>query len=335
MQETNQNFDGFSAALIAWQKKYGRHGLPWMVKDPYKRWLSEVMLQQTQVSVVCEYFGRFIAAYPTLPDLAKATEEDVMRLWAGLGYYSRARNLLKCAKTIDAKYGGKFPTTREELMTLPGIGKSTAGAIASFSFGSATPILDGNVRRIFARLLTMKDPVEKASSQKTLWALAEKLVPKKNTGIYNQALMDLGASLCSRTQPQCKDCPIRKWCKAALQGNPAKYPVRLKTQAKPTRDIAMVLYLKGDKLWLTKREKKAVWQGLWSLPEVDFVNAIPVAHFHHAFSHYEIEVNLYAKELNQNEEPEGNGKWISWSEVEAEALPSPVRRVLLQIRSRI
>lgn len=335
MQETKQNFDGFSDALISWQKSYGRHGLAWQVKDPYKRWLSEVMLQQTQVSVVSEYFDRFIAAYPTLSDLANASEEDVMRLWAGLGYYSRARNLLKCAKTIATQYGGKFPRTREKLMALPGIGKSTAGAIASFSFGKATPILDGNVRRIFARLIALKDPVEKASSQKTLWALAETLVPAKNAGIYNQALMDVGASLCSRTQPSCKDCPIRLWCKASLQGNPTEYPVRRKTHAKPVRDIAMVLYLKGEKLWLTKREKKAVWQGLWSLPEVAFVTGVPIAHFHHAFSHYEIDVDLYAKELTRNEEPEGNGKWISWFEVETEALPSPVRRVLLQVRSRM
>ncbi len=335
MQKAKQNFDGFSAALIAWQKRFGRQGLAWMVKDPYKRCLSEVMLQQTQVSVVCEYFDRFIATYPTLSDLAKATEEDVMRLWAGLGYYSRARNLLKCAKTIATEYDGKFPQTREELMALPGIGKSTAGAIASFSFGAATPILDGNVRRIFARLLALKEPVEKASSQKTLWALAEELVPEKNAGVYNQALMDLGSSLCTRTQPRCKDCPIRAWCNANREGNPVEYPVRLKTHRKPIRDIAMILYLKDDKLWLAKREKKAVWQGLWSLPEVAFVDGIPITHFHHAFSHYEIEVNLYAKELTQNEEPEGNGKWVSWSEVETEALPSPVRRALLQIRGTV
>ena len=220
-------------------------------------------------------------------------------------------------------------------MTLPGIGKSTAGAIASFSFGAATPILDGNVRRIFSRLIALKDPVEKSSSQKTLWALAEHLVPERNAGIYNQALMDLGASLCSRTRPQCQDCPIRQWCKAGLKGNPAEYPVRLRAPAKPIRDIAMILYVRGDKLWLTRREEKAVWQGLWSLPEVAFVDSVPVAHFHHAFSHYEIEVALYAKELTQNENPEGNGKWISWFEVETEALPSPVRRVLLQIRGRI
>ena len=173
------DFTGFSQALIRWQKSSGRHNLPWQVTDPYRRWLSEIMLQQTQVSVVADYFARFIAAYPTLKDLAQADEDDVMRLWAGLGYYSRARNLLACAKVLVRDWGGVFPQHVKDLMTLPGIGQSTAGAVASFSFDAQAPIMDGNVKRVFARVLALATPLEVAATQKTLWEFAQARVPQR------------------------------------------------------------------------------------------------------------------------------------------------------------
>ena len=302
-----------------------------MVKDAYKRWLSEVMLQQTQVPVVSEYFKRFIVAFPTLSSLAEANEEDVMRLWAGLGYYSRARNLLACAKKIESNFGGNFPKSREELMRLPGIGKSTAGAIASFAFDAATPILDGNVRRVFSRLIALKEPVDSTSSLETLWALAEELVPQKNAGTYNQALMDIGSGICTRTHPHCEKCPVCAWCKAHKLGKETLYPVRTKKTPKPTREKAMKLYLQGDALWVVKRVGKGVWRGLWSLPEFDSLEGPPIANFQHDFTHYRLQAKIYAETLPAGVSPAGAGKWLPWTEVEGEALPSPIKRVLLQI----
>lgn len=331
MRKKSQNFAGFAAALLTWQPIYGRQGLPWMVKNAYKRWLSEVMLQQTQVPVVSEYFKRFIAAFPTLSSLAKASEEDVMRLWAGLGYYSRARNLLACAKKIEADFGGNFPKTREELMQLPGVGKSTAGAIASFSFDAATPILDGNVRRVFSRLIALKDPVDSASSLKTLWALAEELIPEKDAGTYNQALMDIGSGICTRTHPHCEKCPVCAWCEAHRLGKTEFYPVRTKKTPKPVRQKAMKLYLQGDALWVVKRTEKGVWRGLWSLPEFDSLEGLPVASFQHDFTHYRLQAKVYRETLPTRVNPEGPGKWLPWTEVESEALPSPIKRLLLRL----
>ena len=302
-----------------------------MVKDAYKRWLSEVMLQQTQVPVVSEYFKRFIAAFPTLSSLAKANEEDVMRLWAGLGYYSRARNLLACAKKIESNFGGNFPKSREELMRLPGIGKSTAGAIASFAFDAATPILDGNVRRVFSRLIALKESVDSTSSLETLWALAEELVPQKNAGTYNQALMDIGSGICTRTHPHCEKCPVCAWCKAHKLGKETLYPVRTKKTPKPTHEKAMKLYLQGDALWVVKRVGKGVWRGLWSLPEFNSLEGLPIANFQHDFTHYRLQAKIYAETLPAGVSPAGAGKWLPWTEVEGEALPSPIKRVLLQI----
>ena len=207
----------FAEALIRWQKQFGRHQLPWQTEDPYARWLSEVMLQQTQVVTVTTYFERFIKRFPTVSDLAQASEDEVMALWAGLGYYSRARNLHKAAKLLVSQYGGTFPKTRQEWEALPGIGRSTAAAIVAFSFGQKETILDGNVKRVLARYFGIEHPLDGARATKDLWALAEELLPDHDIGAYIQGLMDLGATVCTRN-PSCTICPFCQSCKANQLG---------------------------------------------------------------------------------------------------------------------
>ena len=329
---TALNFKGFASALIQWQKAFGRHNLPWQVKDPYRRWISEIMLQQTQVGVVTDYFARFTKAFPTLEALSQSTEEDVMRLWAGLGYYSRARNLHSCAKKLVQEWGGKFPMRVKDLMTLPGIGRSTAGAIASFSYDAPEPILDGNVKRVFARVLALNEVLETSATQKRLWDFATERVPKKEPGIYNQALMDIGSLVCTKTHPHCDNCPIRAWCKAFEQRNPLCYPVRKEKREKPEKETCMLVFTHGTKLWLTKRENSGVWRGLWSLPEKASFSGEPVTTFCHTFSHYRLNARVYEIPWPDIEKNPGKGKWVEWSDIENEALAAPVKRVLLAWR---
>jgi len=329
MKKNDTRFEGLAKALVRWQKRFGRQGLPWMCKDPYRRWLSEVMLQQTQVSVVIDYFNRFLKAYPTLHDLAQADEESVMRLWAGLGYYSRARNLLRCAQTVEQQYGGRFPKDIDALCALPGIGRSTAGAIASFSFGQRTPILDGNVKRVFSRLLALTAPLGSATAENHLWTLAEQLVPEKDAGPYNQALMDIGATLCTRTHPRCDACPLCPWCKACHQGAQERFPVRKKHASKPTRTAIMLLIRKGDSVWLTKRTKPGVWRGLWSLPEAETHSGDSLLAFRHEFTHFRLEASVCGLVWERQDDPPGPGRWHLWEEALQQALPAPVKRVLL------
>ena len=225
------NSEEFARRLCSWQREKGRQNLPWFTSDPYRRWLSEIMLQQTQVSVVRDYFSRFLQAFPTVDDLAEASEEDVMRLWAGLGYYSRARNLHKAAKEIAA--AGRFPQTRAAWEKLPGVGSSTAAALASFCNGEVAAVCDGNVKRVLARIFALSAPINQSKTAKLLQQRAEALVSRTDPGCYNQAMMDLGAMLCTRTTPKCEQCPVGEFCKASRQGNPLDYPV--KAPAKPRR----------------------------------------------------------------------------------------------------
>ena len=324
----------FAERLVAWQIRFGRHGLPWMTEDPYRRWLSEVMLQQTQVSVVVEYFERFLKAFPSVQALSAASEEDVMRLWAGLGYYSRARNLHACAKRVVAEHAGAFPRSVEQLERLPGIGRSTAGAIASFCFQIPAPILDGNVRRVFARLVCLPEPVDSAKAVKMLWAMAEECVSRREPGIYNQALMDLGAMVCTRSSPHCEKCPVRSFCKAHEQGQTDRYPVPKVKKPLPLIERSMILYRVGDRVLLVHREGKGVWRGLWSLPEADEIppNAQMVGEFSHRFTHYALHARVFSVPVGRRTAPEiPDGRWVSRQEMQTEAIPTPVRRFLLPL----
>lgn len=266
----------FAQTLVRWQKQHGRHHLPWQhTGDAYKTWLSEIMLQQTQVSTVLAYYNRFLEAYPCVADLAAAPEEAVMQLWAGLGYYSRARNLHACAKQVVARFGGQFPADPQALETLPGIGRSTAGAIASLAYGVCVPILDGNVKRVFCRYHGVHGYPEQSAVKKILWEIAVAHVPALEPGIYNQALMDLGATCCLPRNPNCSVCPLRTDCVALKTGTVALLPTPKPKKLRP--ELHFVSLLIGNwhnQVLLELQDQKGIWQELWIPPCVS-VHAQP------------------------------------------------------------
>lgn len=325
-----ENAAAFAENVVTWQKAYGRQELPWMVKDAYCRWVSEIMLQQTQVVTVKAYYGRFTAAFPDVKALAAASEDDVMRLWAGLGYYSRARNLHACAKVVAARYGGEFPRTPEALAELPGIGRSTAAAIASAAYGVVAPILDGNVKRVLTRVLADPTPLGTSASEKRLWTAADTLVSRTDPGTYNQGMMDLGNLVCTRTQPKCAECPIRVFCAAQAAGRATDFPVKKPKAPKPVREADMTVYADMNGVWLEKRCGAGVWKGLWSLPEVRGEGSSPADGFVHDFSHYRLSAHVWRvegappaayRELVEMRQ-------VPWEDVAAEAVPTPVKTFL-------
>jgi len=269
----------FSADLIRWQQQHGRHTLPWQnTRDAYRIWLSEIMLQQTQVSAVLGYFARFLERFPTLASLAEAPVEDVMAQWSGLGYYTRARNLHKCAQRVVAEYGGVFPSDPALLAELPGIGRSTAAAIAAFSCGRRAAIMDGNVKRVFARVFGIDTYPGERRTEQAMWARAEALLPEAGAepGIesYTQGLMDMGATLCTRSSPDCTRCPMQPRCVAFATGRVKDLPVRKPKKAVPEKAATMLLIVDGDAVLLEQRPASGIWGGLLSLPELDGHNAI-------------------------------------------------------------
>lgn len=260
----------FSAALIAWQKQHGRHSLPWQnTSDAYRVWLSEIMLQQTQVTAVIPYYLRFLENFPTVHDLAAAPVEDVMALWAGLGYYTRARNLHQCAKQVVEKYQGIFPSDPQLLQALPGIGRSTAAAVAAFSYGTVAAILDGNVKRVFARVFGINAYPGLKPVEDDLWLRAEALLPKTGIAAYTQGLMDLGATLCTRSKPDCLRCPFQQRCVAFAEGRTAELPVRKPKSKQKEKHVTMLLLEHQGEVLLEQRPMTGIWGGLVSLPELD------------------------------------------------------------------
>lgn len=271
LQEASPYYDpSFSNAVIAWQKQHGRHSLPWQqTSDAYRVWLSEIMLQQTQVATVIPYYQRFLESFPTVHDLAAAPSEQVMALWAGLGYYTRARNLHQCAKQVVEKFKGNFPSDPLLLQELPGIGRSTAAAVAAFSFGTLAAILDGNVKRVFARVFGIEGFPGAKAVEDDLWLRANALLPKQDIQSYTQGLMDLGATLCTRSSPACQRCPLQQSCIAHQTQRTAELPVRKpKREQKEKHAVLLVLEHEGDIL-LEQRPDSGIWGGLLSLPELD------------------------------------------------------------------
>ena len=262
----------FAGHIVRWQQSHGRNSLPWQnTRDPYRVWLSEIMLQQTQVATVLAYYGRFIQRFPAVGDLAAASEDEVMALWSGLGYYSRARNLHRCAQQVMALHGGQFPETAAQLQTLPGIGRSTAAAIASFCFGERVAILDGNVKRVLTRVLGFAGDLAQAGEERALWALATDLLPHDNLLLamprYTQGLMDLGATLCTGRQPKCLLCPVQAMCRGQAQGTPEKYPVKTRKLKRGTESLSLLWAQRPDgSVWLEKRPSTGIWSGLYCLP---------------------------------------------------------------------
>lgn len=336
----------FAQKLIAWQKAYGRHHLPWQVADPYRVWLSEIMLQQTQVTTVLGYYHRFLERFPTLHALAEAPLEDVLQYWSGLGYYSRARNLHRAAQKIVSEYAGQFPTQPEDIECLPGIGRSTAGAIAVFAFNQTAAILDGNVKRVLTRYFGLQGFPGEAKVEKQLWQLAHTLLPSDNIRAYTQGLMDLGATICVRgSRARCMVCPLQQECIAAREARVAELPAPRPKKPLPTRCTIMVLATWKDKVWLQRRPPTGVWGGLLSLPEFDTRAAVDEwlaqrgigeilpawAVRTHAFTHYRLMITpqpVRLSALDPNWVGEPSGQWVPIATACDSGVPAPVKKIL-------
>ena len=259
----------FSERLICWQKQYGRHHLPWQVKNPYCVWLSEIMLQQTQVATVLDYYPRFLEKFPTVQTLAAAPQDEVLSLWAGLGYYSRARNLHKAAQQVVEQFGGVFPSERKDLKTLCGVGRSTAAAISAFAFNRRETILDGNVKRVLCRVFAQDGKLQDKKFENSLWSLAESLLPSENADMpaYTQGLMDLGATVCKRTKPLCHQCPMADICEAKKQNRIAELPRKKTAPEVQTLPLYWLIVRNPDSaILLEKRPAKGIWGGLYCVP---------------------------------------------------------------------
>jgi A/G-specific adenine glycosylase len=261
-----------SDRLLAWFAIHGRKSLPWQQNPtPYRVWVSEVMLQQTQVATVIPYYGRFMARFPTVRALAAAAEDEVLHLWTGLGYYARARNLLRCAKVLNERHGGEFPPQIDAVTALPGIGRSTAGAILALARGERHPILDGNAKRVLARVFGIGGDPSAASVLRNLWAAAENCTPPARVARYTQAIMDLGATLCTRTRPACTVCPLIEICLAAREGRQAELPGKKQRRERPSRQAVLLIAETGDEgsrsVLVERRPASGIWGGLWSPPQ--------------------------------------------------------------------
>ncbi|MBV8636014.1 MAG: A/G-specific adenine glycosylase [Burkholderiaceae bacterium] len=343
----------FSAELIAWQKRHGRHSLPWQnTRDAYRVWLSEIMLQQTQVSAVIPYYQRFLERFPDCASLAAAPSEEVMALWSGLGYYSRARNLHQCAKDVVAHHDGKFPSDPEQLAELPGIGRSTAAAIAAFSYGARAAIMDGNVKRVFARVFAVDGfPGDKAV-ENLMWQRADALLPERDLEAYTQGLMDLGATVCTRGRPNCAACPLAARCLARQQGRTEELPVRKPKKAVPEKSTAMLVLAHGGQVLLEQRPALGIWGGLLSLPELDvaektFIQRLQqtaevhgesdgytaLTPFSHTFTHFKLHIAPYRVDLTCRFElaGEANMVWYDTAKLADAPLPAPVKKLLLAV----
>ena len=339
----------FAPALLAWFDRHGRHDLPWQhPRTPYRVWLSEIMLQQTQVAVVVPYFARFVDALPDVPALARASQDDVLALWSGLGYYTRARNLHAAARRCMDLHGGDLPRDLDALQALPGIGRSTAGAILSQAWGDRAAILDGNVKRVLARLFGIEGWPGLPKVEKQLWAIAANLLPEARLADYTQAQMDFGATLCTRADPACAACPLREACVAHREGRTAELPHPKPGKPLPEREARMLL-VEDDRgrVLLQRRPPTGVWAALWSLPEHadaaasrdwfdqhlagDFARAEVLAPVLHGFTHYRLRILPMRVAGVRPRDAVGDNpglRWASRAELQAIGLPAPVRRLL-------
>lgn len=330
----------FVACIQKWQRHAGRHHLPWQGQAPYQVWLSEIMLQQTQVSTVLAYYDRFLQRFPTLASLAQASQDEVMPYWAGLGYYARARNLHACAQVVWQRYNGQFPSDPALLAQLPGIGQSTANAIASACFGVPSPILDGNVKRVFCRYFGITG--YGTATEKALWAKAYALAaPYTHLDNYNQGLMDLGAMVCKRQQPRCEACPLREHCYAYRHQAQAQLPEKKPPRRKSLYACYLGIYTHAEQLWLEQRPNQGIWGGLWALPQWPHTQTLPktaqkMATFSHAFTHYTLEItpvlmptaSLPIPSYGKGIQGTLSGQWHHWDQLPSLALATPIRQII-------
>lgn len=339
----------FAQRLIDWHRRHGRHDLPWQnTLDPYHVWLSEIMLQQTQVSTVIPYYERFLVRLPTLAALAQAPVEEVMTLWSGLGYYARARNLHRCAQTVMREHGGDFPRDPAALAALPGIGRSTANAIAAFCFGAHVPILDGNVKRLLCRFLGVAGFPGNSAVERQLWQDATSLLPAREVAAYIQAQMDMGAMLCTRRRPRCDLCPVAADCVARATGRTGDLPTPRPGKPVPERQVALLVLRAGKRILLQRRPPAGIWGGLLSLPElpagedpalycrqrlgtrIDAVTPAPT--FTHVFTHFRLIIHpLLGAAQARPQTAEPDLYWLDKAELAQAALPAPVRKILSAI----
>ncbi|HEY9051283.1 MAG TPA: A/G-specific adenine glycosylase [Gammaproteobacteria bacterium] len=339
----------FSAAVLEWFQQHGRKDLPWQQKrSAYRVWVSEIMLQQTQVATVIPYFERFMLRFPDVNTLARASDDEVMHYWTGLGYYARARNLLKAARTIVQQYGGEFPCDFDGMQALPGIGRSTAGAILAQAHGQRHAILDGNVKRVLARYHAVEGWTGLPRVQEQLWQYAEQHTPDNDLPDYTQAMMDLGAAVCTRSRPRCDDCPLSRDCVALATNRVGELPSPKPRKALPVKSTRMLVLMNHDRhIMLEKRPPTGIWGGLWSLPEMPLESSISdhcqqqyqfeiqaaddSESFRHTFSHYHLDITpcrVQVKNPDQCVMEAGRILWYNTAQPDRLGLPAPVKMLL-------
>jgi A/G-specific adenine glycosylase len=337
----------FAGSIVRWQRSHGRHALPWQAsREPYRVWLSEIMLQQTQVATVLDYYPRFLARFADVGALARASADDVMALWSGLGYYSRARNLHKCAQQVMDQHGGEFPRTAAELATLAGIGRSTAAAIASFCFGERVAILDGNVKRVLTRLLAFDSDLALAASERDLWDRAEAMLPPLHAGedmpAYTQGLMDLGATVCLPRNPLCLLCPVNEMCGANQQGRPQDFPVKTRKLKRSAQSLWLLHARRRDgSVWLERRPQQGIWAGLYCLPVFESRDLLAAALPHwaraglrddpaflHVLTHKDLYLHPVGARLASADLGKEQGAWFDAAHWPGLGLPAPIRKLL-------
>ena len=345
----------FASALERWFALHGRHDLPWQ-KDiaPYRVWISEVMLQQTQVVTVIPYYQRFMERFPSVHSLAAAPLDEVLHLWTGLGYYARARNLHACARTVVDEFGGEFPQDLEGMMSLPGIGRSTAGAILSIASGLRHPILDGNVKRVLARVFGVAGDPSSSAVIDSLWRLADACTPARGVGAYTQAIMDLGATLCTRSRPACTLCPMSLECVAAREGRQAELPGRKQKRHRPSREATLLIAQIGDQgsaaVFVERRPVAGLWGGLWSPPQFEDEAAamtwctrevgepqsgsVVMAPIEHAFTHFDLRLKPLRVRCRPHEViKDGEQLWYELNAPPKIGLPQPIKQLFERLRA--
>ena len=345
----------FYQPLLGWFQHAGRQHLPWQQQaTPYRVWVSEIMLQHTQVGTVIPYFERFMQRFPDVRALAAAADDEVLHYWSGLGYYARARNLQRAARQICERHQGRFPHDFEAVLALPGVGRSTAGAVLSLSLGQPHAILDGNVKRVLTRCFAISGWPGEARVQRRLWQIAEALTPKDRAKQYNQAIMDLGATLCTRRRPDCDNCPLQHQCQARALGDPEAFPTPKRRKPLPIKQVGMLLVHNGQgEVLLERRPPSGIWGGLWSLPECpspamtadcleqlglagELVGAWPSRR--HSFSHFHLDITpleVRAKNTTACVLDGDSRVWYNTGQPDARGLAAPVSRLIVELKKRL